>query len=79
MKKKSKQLTAWVIISLLLLIYAATFLTAVLDFPGSDTLFRAFLGISIGLPILLWIYIWIYRRIREQRSQAASEHFQDKS
>lgn len=60
MKKTPKQIAAIICIILLVLLYAATLIVAILDFPGSDRMFAACLMATIGLPILLWIYIWVY-------------------
>ena len=47
-------------------LYIATFLTAILDTPGSGSLFRTCLGATIVLPTLLWMYLWLYGRIKER-------------
>lgn len=60
MKKSPKQIAAILCIILLVLLYIATLIVALLDFPGSDRLFAACLMATIGLPILLWIFIWVY-------------------
>lgn len=60
MKKTKKQIAALVCVVLLVLLYFATFIVAILDFPGSDRMFAACLVATVGLPILLWIYIWVY-------------------
>ncbi|MDE7331545.1 MAG: hypothetical protein K2O16_04795 [Lachnospiraceae bacterium] len=60
MKKKPKQIAAIICIILLILLYIATLVVSLLDFPGSDRLFAACLMATVGLPILLWIYIWLY-------------------
>ncbi len=60
MKKKPKQIAAIICIVLLVLLYVATLVISLLDFPGSDRLFAACLVATVGLPILLWIYIWAY-------------------
>lgn len=60
MKKKPKQIAAIICIILLVLLYVATLVVSLLDFPGSDRLFAACLMATVGLPILLWIYIWLY-------------------
>lgn len=62
MKKSPKQIAAILCIILLVLLYIATLIVALLDFPGSDRLFAACLMATIGLPILLWIFIWVYGR-----------------
>ena len=62
MKKKPKQIAAIICIILLVLLYVATLVISLRDFPGSDRLFAACLVATVGLPILLWIYIWAYGR-----------------
>lgn len=70
MKKTHKQIAAIVCIVLLLLLYVATLVVAILDFPGSDRLFAACLGATIGVPILLWIYIAAYGKLTNKKSMA---------
>lgn len=77
MKKKSKQIAAWVCIVLLVLLYVATFVIALLDFPGSGTLFQACLVATIGLPILLWIYIWLYGKFKDKHTIASMDILKD--
>ncbi len=77
MKKRSKQIAAWVCIVLLILLYAATFIIALLDFPGSGALFQACLVATIGLPILLWLYIWLYGKFRDRHTIASMDIFKD--
>ena len=70
MKRNPKQIAAIICIVLLVLLYVATLVVSLLDFPGSDRLFAACLTATIGLPILLWIYIWLYGRISQKSSIA---------
>lgn len=65
-RRKPKQIAAWVCIIALAALYIATFLTAVLDAPGSGTLFRTCLGATIVLPTLLWMYLWLYGRLKDR-------------
>lgn len=76
MKKKTKQIAAWLCIITLSLLYIATFVVALLDFPGSDALFRACLAATVGLPILLWIYIWLYWKVKKEHTIASMDIFQ---
>ena len=64
--RKPQQIAAWIRIIPLVALYIATFLTAILDAPGSGTLFRTCLGATIVLPTLLWMYLWLYRRLRDR-------------
>lgn len=76
MKKKTKQIAAWICIVLLVLLYVATFVMAFMDFPGAGALFRACLGATIGLPVLLWIYIWLYGKVTDKHTPASLDLFQ---
>lgn len=76
MKKKSKQIAAWVCIIIIVLLYAATFILSFLDFPGSGALFQSCLVATVGLPILLWIYIWLYGKIRDRHTIASLDILQ---
>lgn len=76
MKKKTKQIAAWVCIILLVSLYIITFIVALLDFPGSGALFQSCLAATIGLPILLWIYIWLYGKMKEKQTIASLNIFQ---
>ncbi len=69
-KGKAKQIAAIICIVLLVLLYVATLIVSLLDFPGADRLFAACLTATIGLPILLWIYIWLYGRLTHKSSIA---------
>ena len=70
MKKKPKQIAALICIILLALLYIATLVVSLLDFPGSERLFAACLVATIGMPILLWIYIWLYGRYTGKSTMA---------
>lgn len=72
MKKKPKQIAAIICIILLVLLYIATLVVSLLDFPGSDRLFAACLMATVGLPILLWIYIWLYGKYTSRPTMADS-------
>ena len=70
MKKTPKQFAALTCVILLVLLYVATLIVAILDFPGSDRLFAACLVATIGLPILLWIYIAAYGKFSGKKTIA---------
>lgn len=73
MKSKSKQIAAIFCIILLVLLYVATLVISLLDFPGSDKLFGACIIATIGLPILLWIYIWLFGKVTSRHAITGSE------
>ena len=66
-KISPKQIAAMICVVLLVGMYVATLIVALLDFPGRDRLFQACLVATIGLPILLWIYIWLYKQVKEKK------------
>ena len=66
-KISPKQIAAIICVVLLVGMYVATLIVALLDFPGWDRLFQACLVATIGLPILLWIYIWLYKQVKEKK------------
>ena len=68
-KISPKQVAAMICVVLLVGMYVATLIVALLDFPGWDRLFQACLVATIGLPILLWIYIWLYQQIRDRKEE----------
>lgn len=70
MKNRPKQIAAIICIVLLVLLYVATLIISVLDFPGSDRLFGACIVATIGLPILLWIFIWVYGKYTGRKTMA---------
>ena len=70
MKQKPKQIAAIICIILLVLLYVATLVISLLDFPGSDRLFAACLMATVGLPVLLWIYIWLYGKYTGRKTLA---------
>ena len=68
MRQKPKQIAAILCIVLLVLLYVATLVVSLLDFPGSENLFAACLVATVGLPILLWLYIWLFGKISGKRT-----------
>lgn len=68
--KRARQIGALICVVLLVLLYVATLVFAILDFEGSDQLFAACLMATVGLPILLWIYIWVYGKYTGRRTLA---------
>lgn len=76
MKKKTKQIAAWICIILLVLLYVVTFIVSLLDFPGSGALFQSCLAATVGLPILLWIYIWLFGKIKDRHTIASMDIMQ---
>lgn len=58
--QKIKQIGAIAIIVILVGMYVATLVLAIVDPTATKTMFRASLFLTIALPILLWLYIFLY-------------------
>lgn len=59
--KKRKRILALIGVILLISMYLCTLIFAVLDFPGSDGLFKLSVACTILIPVLLYAYTLIYR------------------
>ena len=70
MRSKNKQIAAIICIVLLVLIYVATLVVSLLDFPNSDRLFAVCLGATMGLPILFWMYVALYGKFTQKNTFA---------
>ncbi len=55
-----KRIAAIIAIVLLAGMYLFTLYAALTARPGADSLFRASLAMTIGVPILLWILLWAW-------------------
>lgn len=61
---KSKKIARIVALTgaiILLLMFVATLIVALVDFPNNDKVLAALLGCDIIIPTLIWIYLIIYR------------------
>lgn len=67
MNKNSKKIAAWAALVVIVVLIIATFVTALIDFPGSDIVFRSLLAATVLLPILVWLYMWLYKKMKEAR------------
>lgn len=64
---KSKQVLAILCIFLLVLMYAVTFIFAIMDSPHSGQMFQSALFATIAVPILLWIYLQCIINLKERK------------
>lgn len=60
-KNLIKRIVALVGAIILILMFVATLVVAVIPFEGSDRVFKALIGCDIFIPIILWAYIMIYK------------------
>lgn len=71
MHKKLRQISAIIAIIILVGLYIATFIFAIIDSPYSGRMFQACLFATIAVPILLWVWIWLYGAITGKNNMAA--------
>lgn len=62
-KMTSKQLVAIIGVALLILLYVATLVAAIVDSSQSAKWFRICLFGTFALPLVIWIYSWMYGRL----------------
>ncbi len=63
-KKKitSKQVVAMAGVILLILMYIATLIVAIVDQSSSGKYFAVCMACTIIVPVIIWIYCWMYGR-----------------
>lgn len=69
-KVTSKQIVAIVGIVLLVLMYIAALIAAIVDNSASGRLFWVCLYATIVIPILIWIYTWMYGKLTQKHTFA---------
>ncbi len=62
--KKTKRILALTGVILLVLLYLATFVFALIDSPRAFDMFKICLGMTIILPVLLYAYNLMYRLLK---------------
>ena len=58
---KLKRILALLTVIILVVLYAATLVFALIDSPWAFSMFKACIGMTVILPGLLYIYFWIYK------------------
>ena len=58
---KLKRILALLTVIVLVVLYAATLIFALIDSPLAFSMFKACIGMTVILPALLYIYFWIYK------------------
>lgn len=64
----SKQAVAIIGAGLLLLMYLAALIAAIVDRSASGRLFFVCLYATVVIPILIWVYTWLYGKITGKRT-----------
>lgn len=60
-KGKLKRIVALIGAIILVLIYVATLVVAVVNFEGADKVLNGLIACDIVIPLILWGYLTIYR------------------
>lgn len=70
MSRKAKQIFAIVVIAVIILVYVACLVTAILNKNGSkQQLFMACIIATVVLPVISYCFIWIYDQIRKKQKE----------
>lgn len=64
--KKMKRLLALITVVILVALYAAALIFALIDSPWAFSVFKACIGMTVVLPCLLYIYLWIYKVLNKE-------------
>ena len=63
MKPRTKQIMAWIIIAVLVLMYVSTLVFALLDTPWAKDAFRVAIVSTILLPIMFYLIIFFTKML----------------
>ena len=64
---KLKRILALITVVILVVLYAATLVFALIDSPWAFSMFKACIGMTVILPGLLYIYFWIYKVLNKDQ------------
>lgn len=73
MSKKLQQVLAILGVILLISLYAATLVFAIIDNPNSGNLFKASIYATIIVPVLLYTYIGVYKYTQKNNEDKAKD------
>jgi protein-S-isoprenylcysteine O-methyltransferase Ste14 len=76
--KKLKQITAIIVVILLIGLYVTTLLTAIFDPTATRSWFRASIFATVVVPVLLWAYMMIFRFITKNNEPDEDSDTKDK-
>lgn len=67
--KKTKRILAWIGIILLVGMYIATLILAILDNSATMSMFKAATGCTILVPVLIYAYTLVYRILKPDNKE----------
>ena len=77
--KKGKRVLAIVGVVLLVAMYLATIILAIVDSSDSMRMFYASIVATILIPVLIWVYTFIYKLFRRGDSEQEADQEERKS
>jgi amino acid transporter len=75
--KKLKQITAIIVVIILIALYVITLLTAIFDPTETRSWFRASIFATVVVPVLLWAYMMIFKLIHRNDEDEEQEELKD--
>ena len=73
---KGQRIAALACIVLIVLMYVASLVLALIKAPWAKTMLRVSLGCTLGLPILAWGYIWMIGKLTRKKTIADFNFFE---
>ncbi len=77
--KLLKRIAALIGAAILIGLYAATFIFAIMDSPHAENYFKASLFATVFIPVLLYGMILIYKQLKKDNSKANPDNHQEKT
>lgn len=62
-----KRILAILAVVILVGLYIATLVIALVDFPGSDRILTGFVLLDIALPVFLWILLYVHKHFGNRK------------
>lgn len=64
-----KRIFAIICIALLVLLYPATLVAAIINPDGNGQVFRGLLALCVAVPILLWIFLYMHKLMMSKKEE----------
>ena len=64
-----KGIFAIICIALLVLLYPATLVAAIINPDGNGQVFRGLLALCVAVPILLWIFLYMHKLMMSKKEE----------
>ena len=64
-----KRIFAIICIALLVLLYPATLVAAIINPDGNGKVFRGLLALCVAVPILLWIFLYMHKLMMSKKEE----------